>query len=177
MLVTIGHSNHSLAVFLDLLRTHEVTFVADIRRIPKSSRHPHFSRGALDAALAAEGIAYRHFEALGGMREPGPHSPNGAWRERAFQGYADQMASAEFQESLNHVIALSRDQTVAAMCAEADPNHCHRQLLADAVVARGLDVIHLLTGGGFRTHSLTPHARVDAHGSVTYPTLLDNEGE
>lgn len=148
--------------------------VADIRRIPKSARHPHFSREALDAALAGAGIEYRHFEALGGKRSPRPDSPNGAWREAAFQGYADHMAGRDFQQTLDHVIALSRERTVAAMCAEADPSHCHRQLLADAAVARGVDVIHLLANGGFRSHSLTAHARVHAgSGLVTYPSLFD----
>lgn len=179
MLVTIGHSNHSLAAFLDLLQSHGVNLIADIRRIPKSSRHPHFSRDALDAALAAAGIGYRHFEALGGMRQPQPKSPNGAWREAAFQGYADHMDTPAFQQALSAVIALSRERTVAAMCAEADPSQCHRQILADAMVARGVDVIHLLgSSGGFRSHSLTAHARVDEEsGRVTYPSLLDNAGE
>lgn len=165
-------------MFLELLRTHDVRLVADIRRIPKSSRHPHFSRDALDAALAEAGIAYQHLEALGGMRQPRPGSVNGAWREAAFQGYADYLATPPFQRALDHLIALSREHTVAAMCAEADPASCHRQLLADAALARGVDVIHLLAGGGFRSHSLTAHARVgDASGLVTYPSLLDNAGE
>lgn len=180
MLVTIGHSNHTLAAFLELLTAQRVALVADIRRIPKSSRHPHFSRDALDAALAGAGIGYRHFEALGGMREAHPDSPNGAWREPAFQGYADHMATLQFRAALEELVALSRTQTVAAMCAEADPLACHRQLLADAAVAMGLDVVHLLAGGGFRYHELTPHARVRKVGAealVTYPTLLDDGGQ
>lgn len=157
MLLTVGHSNHSIEAFLDLLALHQVARLADVRSVPYSRRHPHFSRDALDAALGARGIAYRHFPGLGGKRET---------------TYTGHMATLPFRQALDQLLEYSAAGAVAAMCAEADPFQCHRQYLADAVLARGTDVIHLLAGGGFRYHQFSPLARV-SEAVVTYPTLLD----
>lgn len=157
MLLTVGHSNHSIEAFLDLLAMHQVAMLADVRSVPYSRRHPHFSRDALDAALDARGIAYRHFPGLGGKRQT---------------TYTEYMATLPFRQALDQLLEYSAAGVTAAMCAEADPLQCHRQYLADAVLARGIDVIHLLASGGFRYHPLSPLARV-SEGAVTYPTLLD----
>ncbi len=157
MLLTVGHSNHSIEAFLGLLTLYRVARLADVRSVPFSRRHPHFSRDALDAALGARGIAYRHFPGLGGKREI---------------RYAEHMASLPFRQALDQLLEYSAGTALAAMCAEADPLQCHRQYLADAVLARGTDVIHLLANGGFRYHELSPLARV-SNDVVTYPTLLD----
>ena len=136
---------------------HHVAMLADVRSVPYSRRHPHFSRDALDAALDARGIAYRHFPGLGGKRQT---------------TYTEHMGTLPFGEALDQLLEYSAGGIVAAMCAEADPFQCHRQYLADAVLARGIDVIHLLPSGGFRYHQLSPLARA-SEGAVTYPTLLD----
>jgi uncharacterized protein (DUF488 family) len=162
---TVGHSTRPLDELVDILRDAGVRMLVDVRRHPVSRRHPQFTRDALGAGLRAAGIEYRHEVDLGGHREPWPDSPNGAWRNPAFRGYADHMASAEFQAALARVAALA---DAAVMCAEALPERCHRQLLADALVCRGLQVRHLLARGRTQDHALHPSA-LCTEGTVLYP--------
>ena len=162
---TIGHSTRTLDELLELLRDAGVRHLVDVRRYPQSRRHPQFGRDALAAGLAAAGIAYGHEPDLGGHREPRPDSPNTAWRDPAFRGYADHMATEAFVRALARVEAL-RD--AAVMCAEALPSRCHRQLLADALVCRGLAVRHLVARGVSEDHRLHPRA-LWRGGVLTYP--------
>lgn len=136
-LLTIGHSTHSLEAFLDLLTLHRVALLADIRSVPHSKRHPHFCREPLAETLSAHGIDYRHFPELGGKRAC---------------SYAEHMATLQFRQGLDRLLEAAAERVAVAMCAEADPLRCHRQFVADAAVERGVDVIHLLPGGGFRYH-------------------------
>jgi uncharacterized protein (DUF488 family) len=167
-LLTIGHSSRPLADTLALMRTHGVEHVVDVRRFPRSARHPHYDGPALAAALAAVGIDYTHAEALGGYREPRPDSDNTGLGEPAFRGYADHMESAVFPAAVDRLLALARERRVAFLCAEAKPAHCHRSLLSDALVARGARVEHVLDEGPREPHTLTRAARV-ADGRVRYP--------
>ncbi|HZT76784.1 MAG TPA: DUF488 domain-containing protein [Vicinamibacterales bacterium] len=169
---TIGHSTRTLDDFVALLRVHHVTQLADVRRVPKSRRHPHFAADALARSLPPLGIAYRHFPALGGLRKPRKDSPNTAWRHGSFRGYADYMATDEFKLGVNELVAWAAAALTAVMCAEAVWWQCHRQLIADALVARGLDVRHILSAASAPAHRLTDFARVDASGGVTYPGLV-----
>ena len=169
MLLTVGHSSRSLDVLLRLLRIHGVQRVFDVRRVPRSGRHPHFDQVPLAAALAAGGFAYEHVPDLGGLRRPSPGSANTAWREPAFQGYADHMQSPAFESGLAAVIAGARRERVVLMCAEASPWHCHRSLIADALVARGRRVEHILDEHCRVPHHLHPAARIVA-GKVVYPS-------
>src|SRR5881275_3311401 len=137
VIYTIGHSTRELGEFLDLLAAHRVTQVVDVRRYPASRRHPHFARDALAAALAGVGIAYHHEGDLGGRRTARPDSANTAWRSAAFRGYADYMDTDAFQRALGRVIELARARPTTLLCAEAVPWRCHRQLIADALLARG----------------------------------------
>ena len=171
MIFTIGHSTRSADAFLSLLRTHGVTGIADVRTIPRSRRHPHFSSEALASLLGAHGIDYLHLPSLVGLRKPRADSSNGGWRHEAFRGYADHMQTAEFDAALERLLAFSGDRLVAVMCAEAKWWQCHRQLIADALVARGLDVRHIMGGGAPPAHQLTPFARVSG-GQVAYPALV-----
>ncbi len=155
---TIGHSNRSFADFLALLHAHEIELVADVRRFPRSRRHPHFSKEALERALSTNGIAYVHLEALGGHREPRPDSPHTAL-PAAFRGYADHMETPEFSRALERLIELARERRTAAMCAEAKVEDCHRNLLADRLVARGERVLHAIDSGSPKEHTLHPAAR------------------
>jgi uncharacterized protein (DUF488 family) len=168
---TVGHSVRPLAQFLELLRGHRVQLLADVRTVPRSRRHPHFSRDALEHSLPAAGIGYRHFPDLGGLRKPRRDSPNAGWKHPSFRGYADHMGTEAFAASLDEVLALAREQTVALMCAEAKWWQCHRQLIADALVARGIEVRHIMSPRDAPAHELTAFARVTA-GRVTYPALL-----
>jgi len=170
-ILTVGHSTRSLDEFFLLLDRHGATGLADVRTIPRSRRHPHFSRDALEASMPAHGIVYRHFPGLGGLRKPRRDSTNGAWREPGFRGYADHMQTGDFSQALDALLAFAADRLVAVMCAESKWWQCHRQLIADALVVRGLEVRHIMSPTEAPAHALTPFARV--HGtSVTYPALM-----
>lgn len=168
---TIGHSTRTADDFIALLDAHGVTGLADVRTVPKSRRHPHFSREALEQTLPVGGIEYRHFADLGGLRKPRRDSPNGGWRVDGFRGYADHMQTAAFQAATEELLGFARNRQVAVMCAEAKWWQCHRQLVADALVARGVEVRHIMTLGEAPTHELTSFARVEA-GQVRYPALV-----
>jgi uncharacterized protein (DUF488 family) len=166
---TCGHSTRTLEEFVRLLGEVGIAQVADVRRYPSSRRLPQFQQAALAEGLSHYGVGYVHFPDLGGMRrERLPDSPNGAWKEEAFNAYADHMRSAEFRQALAQLEALAGQRRTAVMCAEALPQHCHRRLLADLLLVRGWQVRHLLAPGRIEDHQLTPFACVQA-GEVSYP--------
>jgi uncharacterized protein (DUF488 family) len=223
VIFTIGHSTRSLEEFVALLRAHRITQVADIRRVPRSRRHPHFSKEALSTSLLAAGIVYRHFADLGGLRKPRRDSLNTAWRHEGFRGYADYMEMPAFCTALDELIACASATTstcrprsvldtrerdgasasprgsleplrgasaeqqrrgwgpgatktcgaprVVIMCAEAVWWRCHRQLVADALVARGIQVRHITSPASAPAHTLTEFGRVEGE-RVTYRALL-----
>ena len=158
---TIGHSTRTAEELLALLAAHELGGIADVRRYPASRRHPHFARDALAATLATAGVAYHWLPALGGRRAARPDSRHVAWREAAFRGYADHMETPEFQDGLSALLAFAAERPTAIMCAEAVPWRCHRQLIADALVARGVTVLDVLDAGPPRPHGLSRHARLE----------------
>ena len=160
-LLTVGHSNQPLERFLELLAIHGVEEIADIRRFPRSRRHPHFAIEQLPASLAAAGIAYRHWPELGGFRKPRPDSPNVGLEHPSFRGYADHMATPEFVAALDRLLAAANVHPLAVMCAEVLPAHCHRRLLSDAAIARGATVEHIVGPGPRRPHVLTPGLRIE----------------
>lgn len=168
---TIGHSTHSAEVFGKLLKQHAVVQIADVRLIPKSSRHPHFARERLAPFLRDRGIAYRHFPDLGGHRRPRADSINTAWRVEAFQGYADHMRTDGFRTGIEQLLTFSVTGRTAVMCAEAVWWQCHRRLLADALLVRGVPVLHIFPSAGPKPHELSEFAREIA-GEVIYPGLL-----
>ena len=168
---TIGHSTRTLDAFLALLHAHQISQLADVRTVPKSRRHPHFAGEALAQTLPQAGIAYRHIAALGGLRKPRKDSRNTAWRHESFRGYADHMETPAFQRALDDVIAWSDAQPTVVMCAEAVWWQCHRQLIADALVARNVEVRHIMSAGAAPLHALTAFARVDDC-RVSYPGLV-----
>jgi uncharacterized protein (DUF488 family) len=172
---TVGHSNRDWESFYPLLEAAEIELLADVRRFPGSRRHPHSGAAALREALAEHGVAYRHFEALGGRRRRGDDpSPNGAWRVESFNAYADYMARPEFQRALAELMELAQSRRTAIMCSEALQWRCHRRLIADALLARGWQVLDIFAPTQIKSHPLTPFARV-RDGQVTYPaeTLFD----
>lgn len=169
--MTVGHSTRTAGQFIDLLQIHGVEGIADVRRFPGSRRYPHFSRESLEASLAAHRIAYCHIPELGGRRAPHHDSSNTGWRHPSFRAYADHMATDEFAGGLASLLAFAQDRRVAVMCAEAQWWHCHRQLIADALVVRGFDVRHIMSPTNAQPHELTSFARVAGSG-VSYPGLL-----
>ena len=168
-LYTIGHSTRGIDELLDLLAAHEIALLVDVRRFPMSKRYPHFNREALEASLAQRGIAYRHAEALGGRRRVRKDSPNTAWRQAGFRGYADYMDTPEFRGALEELLRNAATRRTAIMCAEAGPWRCHRRLISDAVVARGGTVRHILGGGRLDLHALNPNASILPGGRLVYP--------
>ena len=170
VIMTIGHSTRSAEQFLSLLQAHDVTGVADVRTIPRSRRHPHFSQASLAVALPAHGVSYQHFAALGGLRKPRLDSPHEAWRNQGFRGYADHMETREFRDGLDALLLFAQRRRAAVMCAEAKWWQCHRQLIADALVARGVAVCHIMFGHEAPRHEITPFARVEGS-AVRYPAL------
>ena len=169
--MTIGHSTRSLEQFLALLQAHGVAGVADVRAFPGSRRYPHFATEALSASLRARGIAYEHFRGLGGRRKPQRDSRNTGWNHPSFRAYADHMQTREFRDALAALLDFARGCLVAVMCAEAQWWRCHRQLIADAIVARGIEVRHIMSAGSAPPHELTAFARLDGV-DVLYPGLL-----
>ena len=144
-----------------MLAAHGVQAVADVRRHPASRRHPHFGQRPLALALHAAGVHYVHLPELGGLREARDDSPHTALADGPFRGYADHMASDEFARGLSALVRLAAAKTTAAMCAEADPAHCHRSLLADALLVRGHSVAHIVDADPARPHALNASARAE----------------
>jgi uncharacterized protein (DUF488 family) len=166
---TIGHSTMPIDDFLLLLRRQGVRALADVRRYPASRRNPQFDGWTLASALLAAGIDYTQLgDRLGGRRRARPDSPNDGWREEGFRAYADHMGTDDFQVGIERLVQLGAVARAAFMCAEADWRRCHRQLIADAFLARGWRVRHILRGGGIEDHQLTPFA-VPVPGRLTYP--------
>lgn len=165
---TIGHSNRPWKQFASMLAEAGITRLADVRRFAGSRRNPQFSRDALPAALAAADIHYWPLPALGGRRKPAPDSLNAAWRVDAFRAYADHLASAEYIEARDALMAAARGEHTSVMCAEAVWWRCHRRLIADDFVARGWTVLHLLGPGNIQPHQLNADAMM-VDGVLRYP--------
>jgi uncharacterized protein (DUF488 family) len=167
---TIGHSTRPINAFIELLRAHGVQRIIDVRTVPQSRHNPQFGGERLAASLEQAGIHYTHMPGLGGLRRPRKDSINTGWRNASFRGYADYMQTPEFEQSLERCLELAKEERVALMCAEAVPWKCHRSLVADALLARGIDVREIASTTDARPYVLTPWARVEGT-SVTYPGL------
>jgi len=165
---TIGHSTRPIEEFIGLLGAHRVTQLVDVRTVPRSRHNPQFETGALSKSLAKAGVGYALAPGLGGFRRTSPESPNGAWRNLSFRGYADYMLTPEFNESLVAVLELLKTDRVALMCAEAVPWRCHRSLIADALFVRGHVACEISSMTRLQPHKLTSFARVDGD-TLTYP--------
>jgi uncharacterized protein (DUF488 family) len=164
--MTIGHSNRPLEELIGMLQAHGVTTLVDVRTVPKSRHNPQFNREALPAPLEAAGIAYRHMPGLGGLRHAPKDSTNTGWRNASFRGYADYMQTEEFERNLDELLAVPGD--VAVMCAEAVPWRCHRSLVGDALLVRGVEVQDITSKTRVQAHKLTQWAKVKGV-EITYP--------
>lgn len=168
IILTIGHSTRTIEDFTDLLRAHGVQLIIDVRTIPRSRRNPQFNEETLAASLKEPGIVYVRLKELGGLRHPIKNSQNMGWRNESFRGFADYMQTPDFEAGINELIRLAQDRTVAIMCAEALPWRCHRSLIADALLVRGIQVEHIMTLKKTTQHFLTKWAKVDGK-QITYP--------
>jgi uncharacterized protein (DUF488 family) len=165
---TVGHSTRPIEDFVALLQAYSIGQLVDVRTIPHSRRNPQFNTDALAASLSSAGIAYRHMPELGGLRHARRDSINTAWRNASFRGYADYMQTHEFQAALQTLIELSAARVTAIMCAEAVPWKCHRSLIGDALLARGIRVLDIMSAAKADPHALTQFARLNGS-EVTYP--------
>jgi uncharacterized protein (DUF488 family) len=166
--LTIGHSTRTLEEFVAILKAHDVARLIDVRTIPKSRRVPHFNAESLAHELPAQGIEYLHMKSLGGLRHPAKDSVNAGWRNASFRGYADYMATDEFRQGIERLLELAHEKHSAIMCAEAVPWRCHRSLIGDALLVRGIQVEDILSAKVIRPHVLTPFAKVRGV-DLTYP--------
>ncbi|RTZ47674.1 DUF488 domain-containing protein [Candidimonas sp. SYP-B2681] len=164
---TIGHSTRTTEEFLSLLAHYEIAAVADVRSFPGSRKYPQYGKEVLAATLADHGIDYRWFQILGGRRRAALDSPNTAWRNASFRGYADYMATTEFHQGLDELLEFASRSRTALMCAEAVWWRCHRSMVSDALCVRGVKVLHILDTKHSALHPMTSPARIE-HGQLTY---------
>jgi len=169
LVCTIGHSNRPIGTFVELLSANEIVRVLDVRTVPRSRHNPQFNRGTLAASLGALTIGYTHLPGLGGLRHARADSLNTGWNNLSFRGYADYMQSPEFAENVQEVAELAGSERCALMCAEAVPWRCHRSLIGDALLVRGVGVEDVIGPGKRKPHTLTTFAHVDGM-QITYPS-------
>ena len=167
-ILTIGHSTRPIEEFIELPRAHAVTCLVDVRTVPRSRHNPQFNRDELAVSLRAAGITYLHCPALGGLRKTSAESINTGWRNTSFRGYADYMQTEEFRSAVDHLIELAVHDRLALMCAEAVPWRCHRSLIADALLVRGMVTEDIRSTTQRMPHRLTPFARVRGT-QIVYP--------
>ncbi len=164
----IGHSTRPLKQFVEILKAHDITLLADIRTIPRSRHNPQFNQESLARELPKEEIQYQHLKELGGLRHAAKGSINVGWRNASFRGYADYMQTREFVHALRGLMGIAKGKRVAIMCAEGNPFRCHRSLVADALTVRGVRVRHISSRKSARVHRLTPFSKVEGT-RITYP--------
>jgi uncharacterized protein (DUF488 family) len=166
---TVGHSSRDFSELLGMLRRNDITHLVDVRSFPSSRKFPQWNQSAIIAALPRD-VEYRWIPKLGGRRHTpmGVPSPNGAWQVKAFRDYADYMATGEFEDGLNELLALAEDGRPAIMCSEAVPWRCHRRLISDALIVAGAEVADIMSTTTVRPAVLHENARVQ-DGNLTYP--------
>jgi uncharacterized protein (DUF488 family) len=168
---TIGHSTRPVAEFIAMLKAHGVERLVDVRTVPHSRHNPQYGRDALSEALLRDHLGYTHMPGLGGLRHPRKGAmTNLGWRNPSFRGYADYMQTPEFAGQLEGLIDMARLEQVAVMCAEAVPWRCHRSLIADALLARDIEVGEIASVSQIKPFSLHPWAQVNGT-QVSYPGL------
>ena len=173
VVMTIGHSTRTLDEFIGLLQAHGVTRVVDVRTIPRSWHNPQFNKDSLPDSLKKVGLSYVHLPGLGGLRHAKPDSINVGWRNASFRGYADYMQTPEFEKALDQLIQVAQKRRTAIMCAEAVPWRCHRSLIGDALLVRGIRVEEIASLTRTRRHTLIPWARVRRN-RLSYPDIWES---
>jgi uncharacterized protein (DUF488 family) len=167
LIYTIGHSTRSDEDMLELLKNNHVRLLADVRTVPKSRTNPQFNSEEFRQFLCAHNIQYEHMKVLGGLRRPRKDSSNTVWENESFRGYADYMESAEFRQGVDRLLEIAEDTQLAIMCSEAVWWRCHRSMIADELVARGINVEHIMAPGKCSKHKLRNFAHVQ-DGHVSY---------
>lgn len=167
-ILTVGHSTRGIDEFIELLREYGIETLVDVRTVPRSRTNPQFNKEEIERVLREHGIDYIHEKGLGGLRHVTGDSPNTGWRNESFRGFADYMQTNEFHEALGRLIETAGTRRTAIMCAEMLPWRCHRSLIADALMAKGIEVIEIFDKEKSRPRAMTPFAVVDGE-RVLYP--------
>lgn len=175
VLFTVGHSTRSFDEFVELLQTYGIARLVDVRTIPHSRHNPHFNHDKLGSFLRNRRIGYRHMKELGGLRHARVDSPNAGWHNASFRGFADYMQTQVFVAAVEKLVELAREKPTVIMCAEAVPWRCHRSLIGDALVVRGIEVRDILSTTRVKPHALTAMARVRGT-QITYPAGGEVDG-
>jgi uncharacterized protein (DUF488 family) len=170
---TVGHSTRPIEELVEALRFFEIKVLADVRSFPGSRRYPQFNKEQLQTSLATDGIGYQHFPELGGRRRVRTDSPNVAWRNDSFRGYADYMETVDFREGMTRLLGVAREHRTAIMCAEAVWWRCHRSLISDYLKAKGVEVTHIMAPGKSEAHPFTAAARI-VNGELSYRGILED---
>jgi uncharacterized protein (DUF488 family) len=159
---TIGHSNHTLARFVDLLNVHRVTALADVRSAPVSRFQPQFNSKALEQSLGDAGITYFFLGAELGGRPKDPSS----YIDGRIQ-YDLRAKTAEYRSGIERLMLLAAENCVSMMCAEREPMDCHRALLVGRTLdEKGAHVIHILADGSAEPHERTEDRLLEIVGSA-----------
>ncbi len=169
---TIGHATRPVDDFIALLREAGVTFVVDVRTVPRSRTNPQFNRDTLPGSLEKAAIGYEHVAALGGLRgrvKDVPRDINAFWQNDSFHNYADYAMSDAFRDGLVHLRELGGERTCAIMCAETLWWRCHRRIISDYLLAAGERVFHILSPGHIEPAEINPAAQAQPAGVLIYP--------
>ncbi|WP_187263588.1 DUF488 domain-containing protein [Pontibacter beigongshangensis] len=159
---TFGHSTRSQEEFVAALSSFQMEVLVDVRRYPGSKKFPHFNVSALETYLPEAGIRYMPVQELGGRRKPRPDSPNIAWRNEAFRGYADYSETKDFENGIAKLMEIASQSRTAYMCSEAVWWRCHRAIISDYLKERGWTVSHIMGEGVAKEHPFTS-AYLDRH--------------
>lgn len=174
IVLTLGHSTRTFDNFIRLLQAHDVSRMIDVRTVPHSRYNPQFNEATLPRALKKAGLSYAHMPGLGALRRTKRDSINIGWRNISFRGFSDYMQAPEFKLSLEELIQLAKQERSALMGAEAVPWRCHRSLIADALLVRGIRTEDIMSPIPRNVNTLTPFAKVRGT-TVTYPAKVSPE--
>jgi uncharacterized protein (DUF488 family) len=166
---TIGHSTRPIADFLEMLIVHGMRRLVDVRTVPRSGHNPQYGKEGLSVHSRLRASTISICPVWAGLRRPRPDSINLGWRNTSFRGYADFMQTLEFAKGLDVLVSAAAGETTAIMCAEAVPWRCHRSLIADALIVRGIEVVEIQSVTN--SSPLTLHPWAHMHGlEITYPS-------
>lgn len=171
---TIGHSTRELVDFIATLKQYGITLLVDVRSVPRSQHTPQFNEDNLTEGLPKVGVQYTHLEKLGGLRHTTKDSINQGWHNASFRGYADYMQTDQFSDGVDELLTRAKNEMVAIMCAEAVPWRCHRSMIGDALLVRGVEVIDIFDKHKTQPERLTDFARVDGT-TITYPVPTESD--
>lgn len=167
---TIGHSTRAIEDFIQLIKTYGIERVIDVRTIAGSAYNPQYNEESLSKSLDKNNISYVRVPGLGGLRHALKESVNSGWKNASFRGYADYMQTPEFDENIGQLVKLAGEKQTVIMCAEAVPWRCHRSLIGDALLVRGIQVKDIFSEKSVKPHKMTPFAEVKGN-SITYPAI------